>query len=250
MPQCKRSHVRRVAYIKHAFRSCFRCVSVSQLYNIYLISILLEQAIRLVRVIGVQTTMADFHEKGFAYVKMFDPQIALDAWDDINQYELHKCVSEKTSRSYNVITLPRTPKFIAFLQEVEKVSRCFPQDGSADSWEQNMPLCWERYGKKWMKPERVEQHLDVFAFSGGCSVKNSSHEHIWIWVPLFPTSKNQGLSTFMEGSHRNKGDKADRLYDPVLQPGFALMFDARLRSNVPKVGGDVVLARAYYVTKC
>ena len=76
---------------------------------------LLEQAIRLVRVIGVQTTMADFHEKGFAYVKMFDPQIALDAWDDINQYELHKCVSEKTSRSYNVMTRPRTPKSIAFL---------------------------------------------------------------------------------------------------------------------------------------
>lgn len=54
----------------------------------------------------------------------------------------------------------------------------------------------------------------------------------------------------MEGSHSNKGDKADRLYDPVLQLGFALMFDARLRSNVPKAGGGVVLARAYYVTKC
>ena len=89
-----------------------------------------------------------------------------------------------------------------------------------------------------------------FAFSAGCSVKNSSHEHIWIWVPLIPISKNQGLPTFMEGSHRNKGDKADRLYDPVLQLGFALMFDARLRSNVPKAGGGVVLARAYDVTKC
>ena len=77
--------------------------------------------------------MADFHETGFAYVKMFDPQIALDTRDDIDQYELHKCVSEKTSRSYNVITPPRTPKFIDFLQEVEKVSKCFPQDGSADT---------------------------------------------------------------------------------------------------------------------
>ena len=85
-------------------------------------------------------------------------------------------------------------------------------------------------GALWQKVDetkRVEQHLDVFAFSVGCSVKKSSHEHIWIWVPLIPISKNH---------HRNKGDKADRLYDPVLQPGFALMFDARHRSNVPKVG--------------
>lgn len=94
---------------------------------------LVEQAIRLVRVIGVQATMADFHEKGFAYVKMLDSQIALDAWDEINQYELHKCFSGKTSRSYNVITPPRAPKSIAFLQEVEKVSKCFPQDCLADT---------------------------------------------------------------------------------------------------------------------
>lgn len=100
------------------------------MYDIYLISMLLEQAIRLIRVIEVRTTMPGFHEKGFAYVKMFVQHIALDAWDDVNQYELHKCVSEKTSRSYNVITPPRTPKFIAFLQEVEKVSKCFPQNGS------------------------------------------------------------------------------------------------------------------------
>ena len=101
--------------------------------DLYLISTLLEQAIRLVRVIGVGTTMADFHEKGFAYVEMFDPQIALDGRDDINQYELHKCVGEKTSRFYNVTTPPRTQRFIDFLQEVEKVSKCFPQDGSADT---------------------------------------------------------------------------------------------------------------------
>lgn len=62
-----------------------------------------------------------------------------------------------------------------------------------------------------MKPERVEQHLDVFAFSVGCSFKNPSHEHLWIWIPSIPILKNQGLPTFMEGSHRNKGDKADRL---------------------------------------
>ena len=101
-----------------------------------------------------------------------------------------------------------------------------------------------------MKPERVEQLLDVFAFSAGGSFNNSSHEHFWIWVPLIPISKHQGLPTFMEGSQRNKGDKADRLYDPALQPGFALIFDARLRSNVPKAGGGEFLARAYYVTKC
>ena len=84
MPQCNQCHIRRVVYIKHAFRSCFRCLSVSHMYDIYLTSMLLEQAIRLVCVIGVQITMADFHEKGLAYVKTFDQLIALDAWDDIN----------------------------------------------------------------------------------------------------------------------------------------------------------------------
>lgn len=67
------------------------------MYDIYSISLFLEQAITLIRVIGVQTTMADLLEKGFAYVKKFDPQIALDAWDDINQYDLHHALAKKSA---------------------------------------------------------------------------------------------------------------------------------------------------------
>ena len=193
--------------------------------------------------------MADFHEKGFAYVQIFDPQIALDAWDDVDQYELHKLVGEKGVTPWNVLTPPDTPKFNAFIQEIEKVSNGLLMIGTLDINEQNMPLCWERYGKRWMNPEMIEQHLDLFSFSKGGVVNQHDKEHIWIWVPLIPVSRNQGLPSFMEGTHRHTDIKADRPYDPILKPGSAFMFDARLRTKVPAAGGGVLLARAYDVAK-
>ena len=97
-----------------------------------------------------------------------------------------------------------------------------------------------------MKPKRVEQHLDLFSFCEERTINQYFKEHVWIWIPLIPISRNQGLPTFMEGSHRNTED-IDRPYNPTIKPGYALMFDARLRSTIPKTGGGVIFARAYEV---
>ena len=97
-----------------------------------------------------------------------------------------------------------------------------------------------------MNPEIVEQHLDLFPFSEERTIKQYPTERIWIWTPLIPISRHQGLPTFMEGSHRNPENR-DRPYDPVIKPGYALMFDARLRTRIPKAGGGVIFARAYDV---
>lgn len=192
--------------------------------------------------------MTDFFDKGYAYVWLFDPQIALDAWDDIDQYELHTLVDEKGNDPWKVLSPPRTPKFIAFVKEIEKVSDGFVISRSCvfTMYGQNMPRCWERYGKKWYKPKRVEQHLDLFPFSEKeVNVKGYTAEHIWVWVPMIPVSRNQGLPTFMEGSHHYKEGKEYQSYNPVIMPGYALMFDARLKTILPKAGGGVVFVRAY-----
>lgn len=66
--------------------------------------------------------MADFDEKGFALLELFHPQLALDAWDDLNQYELHQIAARPNDKPTNVMTPPTTPKFRALVCEVEKVS--------------------------------------------------------------------------------------------------------------------------------
>lgn len=110
-----------------------------------------------------------------------------------------------------------------------------------------MPRCFEAYGQKYMNPKKIEQHHDVFTFGRGDTVQSSPDEHIWIWAPLVPISQNQGLPTFMEGSHHDADDKIDRPYCPILQPGSALMFDARIRTSIPNAGGGVIFAQAYDV---
>ena len=69
--------------------------------------------------------MTDYHDKGFACVRLFDPEIALDAWDDIDQYELHKLLNDQSDKPWKVLTPPRTPKFSAFVREIERVSSGF-----------------------------------------------------------------------------------------------------------------------------
>ena len=66
--------------------------------------------------------MTDFHDKGFALVELFNPQIALDAWDDIDQWEVHTHLREDSKTPIMPLTSPQTPKFGAFVQEIEKVS--------------------------------------------------------------------------------------------------------------------------------
>ena len=53
----------------------------------------------------------------------------------------------------------------------------------------------------------------------------------------------------MEGSHRKKDKGAKNTpYNPIIKPGQALMFDARLTSLIPQAGGGVLLGRVYDVT--
>ena len=52
----------------------------------------------------------------------------------------------------------------------------------------------------------------------------------------------------MEGSHRPDWDQQDRPWRPVLKPGSALMFNARLRTITPDTSGDVIFARGYDLT--
>ena len=111
-----------------------------------------------------------------------------------------------------------------------------------------MPMIWERCGKSGMKPETSDECILVFNFGLTGPVLSSLHEMVWLWVPLIPVSQNQGLPTFIEGSHRWI-DEASNSYNPVLRPGSALMFDGRLRTTAPSTGGGVVFARAYDIEK-
>lgn len=63
---------------------------------------------------------------------------------------------------------------------------------------------------------------------------------IYVLVPVTILTENLGLPTLMEGTHRNA--PPDKPYNPVLLPGQALMFDARLETSPSIYGGGVALA--------
>lgn len=109
-------------------------------------------------------------------------------------------------------------------------------------------MIWERCGKIGMEPEMVDECIMVFNFGLTGPVLPSLHEVVWLWVPLIPVSRNQGLLTFNEGSHRWT-DETSNPYNPVLWPGSALMFDGRLWTTAQSTGGGVVFARAYDIEK-
>lgn len=111
-----------------------------------------------------------------------------------------------------------------------------------------MPKCWERSGKRWKKSEMVRDCIMVFTFGHGGTLRTSSHEQIWLFIPLIPVSPNQGLPSFVEGSHRWE-DPVPKSYSPILRPGVALIFDGRLQTTYPNTGGGVVFARAYDLEK-
>ena len=93
----------------------------------------------------------------------------------------------------------------------------------------------------------VEQHLHLFMRTQKNNESPDVEEHIWVLVPLVTVSQLQGLPTLMEGSHHNSNAENYRPYAPIIQPGSALMFDARLKTWDPNFGGGVVFARAYDV---
>ena len=112
-----------------------------------------------------------------------------------------------------------------------------------------MYKCWERYGKKWLKPRIVEHDLRVFVNSQHIVETSDDEEHIMVLIPFMKVSQHEGLPTLMEGSHRKKDKGAKNTpYNPIIKPGQALMFDARLTSLIPQAGGGVLLGRVYDVT--
>lgn len=110
-----------------------------------------------------------------------------------------------------------------------------------------MYKCWERYGKRFLKPKSVESHLNLFMKTETPNERPDIEEIIWVLIPLTTMSKQQGLPTLLEGSHSSADSANNKPYEPTLQPGSALMFDARLKARVPNAGGGVVFARACHV---
>ena len=113
-----------------------------------------------------------------------------------------------------------------------------------------MYKCWERYGKKFIDPDVVEEDLRVFVNTRTIIETTDDKKHIMVFIPLIRVSNDEGLPTLIEASHRNKKTDGEQniAYSPILQPGQALMFDARLKSRIPKAGGGVLLARIYDLT--
>ncbi|CAD6592269.1 MAG: hypothetical protein ASARMPRED_006145 [Alectoria sarmentosa] len=190
----------------------------------------------------------DFFDKGYACIELIDPKFALDVWKDIDQDEIRRFLAEVSEKPWKALTFPRTPSSVAFVQEIDRVSKGSPPKGFKDTDDQNMYKCWERYGKRWLNPAIVEQRLNLFMNTQQNIETRGIEEHIWVLVPLVPVSQFKGLPTLMEGTHRRAKTKINKPYDPVVQPGQALMFDARLVTHDPGVGGGVVFARAYDVT--
>lgn len=108
-----------------------------------------------------------------------------------------------------------------------------------------MEKCWECYGKKWLQPERIAQSLSVFTRSSKIIESQDDKEYVWILVPLFTVSEQNGLPTLMKGSHLNPNGQNHRPYHPIVQPGHALMFENRIRTCEPTAGGGVVFATGY-----
>ena len=113
-----------------------------------------------------------------------------------------------------------------------------------------MYKCWERYGKKSLKPKLVEQDLRLFVNTETIIETFDDVQHIMVFIPLIWLSHHEGLPTLIEASHRNKNkdNTQNKGFSPTLWPGQALMFNAQLKSRLPKAGGGVLLTRVYDVT--
>ena len=112
-----------------------------------------------------------------------------------------------------------------------------------------MYKCWEQYGNKDLKPNILGEDLRLFVNTRTVIETSGDREHIIVIIPLIKVTQNEGLPALMEGSHRVKDKGAEnKPYFPVVWPGQALMFHARLKSRLPKPGGGVLVARIYDMT--
>lgn len=110
-----------------------------------------------------------------------------------------------------------------------------------------MYRCWERYGKKWLKPKLIGQELLLFPRIERNITTQGTAEHMVIWVPIDEVTINHGLPALMTGSHLNKLKNLPSIL--VVPQGHALMFDSRLATQrTPMGSGGIVLARTYDMT--
>ena len=65
----------------------------------------------------------DFFDKGYACVDLFDPKFASDVWNDVDKDEIRRLLQGVSVEPWEILTFPRTSAFIAFVHEIDKVSK-------------------------------------------------------------------------------------------------------------------------------
>ena len=108
--------------------------------------------------------------------------------------------------------------------------------------------CWERYGNKSMKPKIMEEDFRLFLNTQNIIETSSVKRYVIVFIPFITVSQREGLPSLMGGSHRKDKGVEEKPYDPVVQPGQALIFSARLKIRFAPIGGGALLARVYDVT--
>ncbi|KAM0801851.1 hypothetical protein BDR22DRAFT_888300 [Usnea florida] len=177
--------------------------------------------------------MTDYHDKGFAVIDLMDPRFAADLWRDIDKDEIRKLTGKMEEMPWKALkNVPQTQSAVAFSQEVDN----------------NMWKCWERYGKKSMEPKVLKEHFRVFLNTKNIIETSSVKHYVLVFIPLITMSQREGLPSLMGGSHRQDAGVEHKPFGLVLQPGQALMFNARLKTRQTGIGGGTLLVRVYDVT--
>ena len=197
----------------------------------------------------------DFFDYGHSIVDVIDPQVVAKAWEDIDKIEIENLLRNDLCRlmtkcggmRWLTPKPPQTPNFTAFVDEIEKVSNVCVQSVFVADCEQNMWRCWERYGKKHIRPKLIEERLTLLSQFQSDLPPLEVGENIWVMIPLVTISPEHNF-TLMESSHRKLKNAPDKPYSPTVLPGQALMFNAGLRTGKPKRIGAVAFIRVYDVT--
>ena len=200
-------------------------------------------------ILSIQISTMDFFEKGCACIDLIDPRFASDAWKDVDKNEIlrHLDFVRDEPWKWKPLTCPNSSNFLNFVAEIDNVGATL-RSMFEDADDQNMYKCWERFGKKHLKPPILMQELIVFQRTPPMDKMQDYKEYVWVLVPLIPVSEHEGLPILIEGTQRNLNRVNQEPFWATLQPGQALMFHARLKSIDPEAGGGVVFARAFDVT--
>ena len=197
----------------------------------------------------------DFFDYGHSIVDLIDPKVVAKAWEDVDINEMENLLRDELSglmtqaggMRWMTPTPPQTPNFTAFVDEIEKVGNICVHGVFVADCEQNMWRCWERYGKKHIRPKMIQECLTLFQPFQRDFPPLQVEETVWVMLPLITMSPEHGL-TLMESSHRKLKNAPDKPYSPTVLPGQALMFNGGLRTGRPKRAGGVFFLRVYDVT--